>query len=80
MADQKLLIALARVKDKACKENTISVGFKLNFNQIPSQLKADLHPDNLITITIDGFKPISSMIVFVGGKFFFSISIRVLRF
>ncbi|XP_053207774.1 uncharacterized protein LOC128391841 [Panonychus citri] len=67
MADQKLLIALVRVKDKAGKENTIPVGFKLDSNKIPSQLKAGLmHPDNLIKITIDGFRPISSMIVSVG--------------
>lgn len=70
MANEKVIVALTRVKDKGETEQSIPIGFKIHKTMIPNDIKPErVHTNNIVNIQVFGGKPLPAMIVCVGGKF-----------
>lgn len=69
MKNEKVVVALVRIQNKSDAEQTIPLGFKVHRNKIPIDIKPDrIHTNNIVQVQVFGSKPITSMIVCIGGK------------
>uniref|UniRef100_T1L6N4 Uncharacterized protein n=1 Tax=Tetranychus urticae TaxID=32264 RepID=T1L6N4_TETUR len=68
MANEKVVVALLRIRDANESEKSVPVGFKIQENAIPAEVKPDrLHSANLVHIQVAGYKALPAMIACIGG-------------
>lgn len=65
---QKIVLAVVRIMNLDQTEQTIPIGFKLDRDSIPKNLKPyTVHYSNFIRVLVDGVYPLPAMIVSTGG-------------
>uniref|UniRef100_T1KU52 Uncharacterized protein n=1 Tax=Tetranychus urticae TaxID=32264 RepID=T1KU52_TETUR len=69
MENEKVVVALVRIRDKGESEHSMPLGFKVNKEKIPAHIKFDkFHSNNMHNLTVPGVKPLPVMIVCLGER------------
>ena len=71
MKNEKIVVAIVRIRDQGSQEQTIPIAFKIKKDVIPPNIKfGKTHSNNMFNLTLAGAKPLPVMIVCLGGEFY----------